>query len=104
MGNVHTDVTNNVKAQAYGTHDSETYKLLDVNGGGELIELMKDPLLNKNSSRLDSAIRKKVINCMYNDGLGADVCQFNNFTKIFINISIFFEDSIFEIGSLPNKK
>ena len=74
MGNTHSDVTDRVKEQIYANRDSDTYKLVDIKGGGELIELMKDQVLSKNSSKLDDAIRKKVIDSLYNEGKGEDVC------------------------------
>ena len=73
MGNTHTDVTEKVKAQIYASRDTETYRLLDIKGGGELIQLMKDPILAKNSEQLDDAIRKKVIDAIYDEGKGRDV-------------------------------
>ena len=72
MGITHSDVTNNVKAQA-DAQESETYKLVDLKGSGELIKLMKDPFLQKNKAKLDEEIHKKVIKCLYNDGKGEEV-------------------------------
>jgi hypothetical protein len=72
MGNAQSDVTNNVKAQA-DAQDSETYKLIDVKGGGELMQLMKDPVLRKNKPKLDEEIRKRVVHCLYNEGKGEEI-------------------------------
>ena len=72
MGNAHTDVTSNVKAQA-DAQESETYKLMDVKGGGELMKLMKDPVLRRNPTKLDDEIYKRVIGCLYNEGKGEEV-------------------------------
>jgi hypothetical protein len=77
MGNTHTDVTNNVKAQA-DAQDNICYKLVDVKNGGELIRLIKDPDL-KNSQKLDDEIRKSVISCLYNEGRGDEVCLLRGF-------------------------
>ena len=88
MGNVHSDVTSNVKAQA-DAQDSETYKLIDVKGGGELMKLMKDPVLRRNTAKLDEEIYKRVIDCLYNEGRGEDV-TLNNFNfKFYIYISFY---------------
>jgi hypothetical protein len=72
MGNAQSDVTNNVKAQA-DAQESVTYKLIDVKGGGELMKLMKDPVLRKNKPKLDEEIRKRIIDCLYSDGKGEEV-------------------------------
>jgi hypothetical protein len=74
MGNTHSDVTARVKEQIYADKKSETYKLVDIKGGGELIELMKDPIFTKNSLKLDDAIKKKVFDSLYNEGKGEYVC------------------------------
>lgn len=73
MGNTASDVTHNVKAQADGSSINNTYKLVDLKGGGELLKLVKDPLLRVNDDKLNEEIRKRVINCLYNDGEGAYV-------------------------------
>ena len=73
MGNAQSDVTNNIKAQA-DAQESETYKLIDVKGGGELMKLMKDPVLRRNKTKLDEEIYKCIIGCLYNEGKGEEVC------------------------------
>lgn len=72
MGNAHSDVTNNVKAQA-DAQDNETYKLVDVKGGGILVKMMKEAILTKNKANLDEEIHKLVLPCLYNEGKGEDV-------------------------------
>ena len=75
MGITHSDVTNNVKAQADSGEESETYKLINVKGGGELIQLMKNSDLALNKELLDEEIRKKIIKYLYNNGAGKKVNQ-----------------------------
>ena len=69
MGNTTSDVTNNVKAQA-DAQDSKTYNLINVQGSGELVTLMKIANATKDYSKLDENIRNKVIGCLYNNGEG----------------------------------
>ena len=73
MGIVHSDVTNNVKAQADAGQETVAYKLIDVKGGGELIQLMKDSNLIQNKKKLDEEIRQKIFKYLYNDGKGDKV-------------------------------
>jgi hypothetical protein len=72
MGNTHSDVTNNVKAQA-DAQENEAYKLIDVKGNGELMKLMKDLNLRKNKTLLDEIIKNTVIKYVYNEGKGSNV-------------------------------
>ena len=72
MGNTQSDVTNNVKAQA-DAQDNVAYKLVDVKNGGELVKLFKDPALRANKALLDEEVYKRVLPCLYNDGIGEEV-------------------------------
>ena len=73
MGNTHTDVTNNVKAQA-DAQDNISYKLVDVKNGGELVGLVRDPDLRKQPILLEDEIRERIISCLYDEGRGEEVC------------------------------
>jgi hypothetical protein len=61
-------VKNNVKAQADSRlrQESDTYKLVNVKGEGELIQLMKKIMLK--TKRLNEEIRKKILKFLYNNG------------------------------------
>ena len=74
MGNTHSDVTNNVKAQA-DAQDNVSYKLVDVKNGGELVKLIKNPELRKNPALLEEEVRKHIEWCLYDGGRGEDVYQ-----------------------------
>ena len=59
MGNkLNSNVTSGVKAQAAGVIGM--YHLADLNGGGELVELMKKANRTKNYKELDERIREGV--------------------------------------------
>ncbi|KAF2362077.1 Ankyrin repeat [Trinorchestia longiramus] len=68
MGNTESSVSKGVKAQASAS--LPVYDLLDVNGGGELIDLMKKATKTKDYNELDEAIRIKVGAMAYNKGQG----------------------------------
>ena len=69
MGNkVSSNVTSGVKKQAAG--ETKIYKLLDLKGGGELVELMKKANRTKNYKELDERIREGLKPYLYNDGQG----------------------------------
>ena len=89
MGNAQSDVTSNVKAQA-DAQESETYKLIDVKGGGELMKLMKDPALRRNKVKLDEEIRKRIIGCLYNEGRGEEVYKLEMLIDMNLKINAFF--------------
>lgn len=73
MGNTTSDVNDSIKAQADSENGPDIYKLLNVNGSGELIRLMKLSLSTKNYTELDDFIKSEVVKYLYNDGKGEDV-------------------------------
>ncbi|XP_045115765.1 transient receptor potential cation channel subfamily V member 5-like [Portunus trituberculatus] len=68
MGNTESSVTSGVKAQANAV--VEIYSLVDLNGGGELVELMKKANKSKDYGELDETIRSKIPKYAYDGGLG----------------------------------
>ncbi|XP_021355594.1 transient receptor potential cation channel subfamily V member 6-like isoform X7 [Mizuhopecten yessoensis] len=71
MGNT-TVVASNVKAQ--GDSDvKKLYQLVDLKGGGELIDLMKRARWRKNYKEIDEKIQTDVKKFLYNDGEGKKV-------------------------------
>ena len=69
MGNkLNTNVTSGVKAQAAG--DTAFYRLINLGGGGELVELMRKANRTKNYEELDTRMREGFKEFMYNNGQG----------------------------------
>ncbi|XP_050701806.1 transient receptor potential cation channel subfamily V member 5-like [Eriocheir sinensis] len=68
MGNTESSVTSGVKAQANAV--VEIYSLVDLNGGGELVELMKKANKAKEYGELDETIRSKIPKYVYGGGEG----------------------------------
>lgn len=60
MGNTESNVTSGVKKQA-GAALLAIYKLVDLKGGGLLVDMMKRAAQNKQYAELDHAIKTKVI-------------------------------------------
>lgn len=79
MGNTTSDVNDSLKAQADSENGPEIYKLANVNGGGELVRLMKIAIAKKDFSELDNFIKTEVVKYLYNNGEGEEVykLQFN---------------------------
>ncbi|XP_052132718.1 transient receptor potential cation channel subfamily V member 5, partial [Frankliniella occidentalis] len=69
MGNAESNVTSGVKNQA-GPSVQPLYKLVDVKGGGLLVDMMKRASANKQYAELDHAIKTKVEPFLYNKGQG----------------------------------
>ncbi|CAB3220911.1 unnamed protein product [Arctia plantaginis] len=69
MGNTESNVTSGVKKQA-GTSLQNLYKLVDIKGGGLLVDMMKRALQNKQYAEIDHAIKTKVEPFLYNKGKG----------------------------------
>ncbi|CAD5125665.1 DgyrCDS13866 [Dimorphilus gyrociliatus] len=69
MGSTNTKVTSGVKAQAAGI-TFDLYSLVNVKGGGELIDLMKDANKSRNYKELDRRIIEGVKPFLYNEGRG----------------------------------
>ncbi|KAJ0181333.1 hypothetical protein K1T71_003418 [Dendrolimus kikuchii] len=69
MGNTESNVTSGVKKQA-GTSLQKLYKLVDIKGGGLLVDMMKRALQNKQYAEIDHAIKTKVEPFLYNKGKG----------------------------------
>ncbi len=70
MGNTSSDVNDSVKAQAGGEGGPEIYNIINLNGGGVLINLWKDAILTKNYDELDRYIVEELPKWMYNNGEG----------------------------------
>ena len=66
------NIFSNIKAQA-DAQESVTYKLIDVKGGGELVQIMKEFVLQRKTRGLDGEIYRRVIDCVYDEGKGKDV-------------------------------
>ncbi|XP_065581675.1 uncharacterized protein LOC136041060 isoform X1 [Artemia franciscana] len=69
MGNAESNVTSGVKKQA-DTSSVTCYKLVDLKGGGLLVDLMKMAAKTRNYSEVDEAIRAMVKPYLYNGGAG----------------------------------
>ncbi|KAI9554266.1 putative transient receptor potential cation channel subfamily V member 6 [Daphnia sinensis] len=64
------NVTSGIKKQAEGAASSTCYKLVDLKGGGLLIELMKKAVKTKDFTEVDRTIVEMVEPCLYNKGAG----------------------------------
>jgi hypothetical protein len=73
MGNTTSDVNDSLKAQADSENGPEIYKLVNVNAGGILAQLMKKAIQTKNYTEIDDFIKTEVVKYLYNEGSGADV-------------------------------
>lgn len=60
MGNTESNVTSGVKKQA-GVSTQKLYKLVNLKGGGLLVDMMKRAINNKQFAEIDHAIKTKVI-------------------------------------------
>ncbi|KAL1459098.1 hypothetical protein WDU94_011106 [Cyamophila willieti] len=69
MGNTESNVTSGVKKQA-DTSSIQMYNLVDLKGGGELVEIMKKAAQMKDYTELDAAIKEKVEPFLFNKGEG----------------------------------
>ncbi|XP_063989995.1 transient receptor potential cation channel subfamily V member 5 isoform X5 [Diachasmimorpha longicaudata] len=69
MGNTESNVTSGVKKQT-DTSSILLYKLVDLKGGGLLVDMMKRATQTKQYAELDHAIRTKVEPFLYNKGKG----------------------------------
>ncbi|RNA00117.1 transient receptor potential cation channel subfamily V member 5 [Brachionus plicatilis] len=73
MGNANSDVNDSLKAQADSENGPDIYKLLNVNGGGELVRLMKIAIAKKDFTELDNFIKTEVVKYLYNEGKGEHI-------------------------------
>lgn len=69
MGNTESNVASAVKKQA-GVSTQSLYKLVDMKGGGLLVDIMKRACQNKQFAEIDHAIKTKVEPMLYNRGAG----------------------------------
>ncbi|XP_015521251.2 transient receptor potential cation channel subfamily V member 5 isoform X1 [Neodiprion pinetum] len=69
MGNTESNVTSGVKKQT-DTSSILLYKLVDLKGGGLLVDMMKRAAQTKQFAELDHAMRTKVEPFLYNKGRG----------------------------------
>jgi hypothetical protein len=76
MGNTSSDVNDSLKAQADSENGPEIYKLVNVNAGGILAQLMKKAIQSKNYKEIDDFIKTEVVKYLYNNGNGMDVFFF----------------------------
>lgn len=67
MGNTESNVTSGVKNQA-GVSTQLLYKLVNLKGGGMLVDMMKRAAANKQFAEIDHAIKTKVEPFLYNKG------------------------------------
>ncbi len=77
MGSGTSDLTLNIKAQARNRRsiypqarddDSSIYELVDIHGGGFLVDLTKTAIKTKNFNALDNFINSVVIKYLLNKG------------------------------------
>lgn len=74
MGNVPSDLTYNIKAQAEALSDGPPlYKLIGVAGDGEFLRLMKIAVRTKNFNEIDRLIKSTVVKFLYNEGRGENI-------------------------------
>lgn len=59
MGQAESNVTSGVKKQA-GVSTQKLYKLVNLKGGGLLVDMMKRAINNKQFAEIDHAIKTKV--------------------------------------------
>lgn len=79
MGNTESNVTSGVKKQA-GVSTQRLYKLVDLKGGGMLVDMMKRACQSKQYAEIDHAIKTKVcvqIKDIYLYGLNSTSCYEN---------------------------
>lgn len=69
MGNTESNVTSGVKKQA-GVSTQSMYQLVNLKGGGLLVDIMKRAAQNKQYAEIDHAIKTKVEPYLYNKGAG----------------------------------
>ena len=75
MGNSESEVDNSLKAQAGGAGSPELYKWIAVGGGGIIFDAMKEAMLTKDFSEVDSLIQNEIPKYLYNDGEGDMVIE-----------------------------
>ncbi|CAB4055433.1 TRPV5 [Lepeophtheirus salmonis] len=70
MGNTESNESDAVKRQAEGGGNFPMYELLDLGGGGSLMEVSQRAMVKKDFKELDEVIRSKVTPYLYNGGNG----------------------------------
>ncbi|XP_056012638.1 transient receptor potential cation channel subfamily V member 5-like isoform X6 [Ostrea edulis] len=77
MGNKVSTVGDDVKRQGEGSgvdsRAADVYKMVDLKGGGELVEMMKRARWTKNFKEIDDTIQEKVKTFLYDGGRGKKV-------------------------------
>lgn len=86
MGNTESNVTSGVKKQA-GVSTQPLYKLVNLKGGGLLVDMMKRAAQNKQYAEIDHAIKTKVRGIPYLDisirsNVVVVICRWNRFSTI----------------------
>lgn len=69
MGNANSNVTSRVKQQA-DTESREVYGLMNLNGGGELVGIMKKASKARDFSQVNEKFKELLLPFLYNDGEG----------------------------------
>lgn len=64
MGNTSSNVTDGVKSQAEASSSRPVYKLVNLAGGGELIDMMKTAIRRRNFDEIDQKILSEVRNVL----------------------------------------
>ncbi|XP_050427082.1 uncharacterized protein LOC126837283 isoform X2 [Adelges cooleyi] len=72
MGNTESNVASGVKKQV-DTSSTQIYNLVDLKGGGLLVDLIKRAVQTKQFAELDYAIKTKVEPLLYNKGEGRKI-------------------------------
>ncbi|XP_022322067.1 transient receptor potential cation channel subfamily V member 5-like isoform X7 [Crassostrea virginica] len=77
MGNKISTVGDDVKRQGEGSgansRAADVYKLVDLKGGGELVEMMKRARWTKNFKEIDDTIQEKIKPFLYDGGRGKKI-------------------------------
>jgi hypothetical protein len=77
MGNKVSTVGDDVKRQGEGSgvdsRAADVYKMVDLKGGGELVEMMKRARWTKNFKEIDDTIQEKIKTFLYDGGRGKKV-------------------------------
>jgi hypothetical protein len=82
MGNTSSDVNDGVKAQAGGEGAPAILGILNLNGGGVLMNLWKEAVVTKNYKDVDRYIKDELPIWMYNNGQGEHVLNILIYTLL----------------------
>lgn len=79
MGQAESNVTSGVKKQA-GVSTQKLYKLVNLKGGGLLVDMMKRAINNKQFAEIDHAIKTKASSGA--EKLFKEACNLHNFSQV----------------------